>query len=71
MTKDIKLGSDIVRGIALLAFLLGIMGLVTGAVINYQPPPSPLAPLTVVGASISALVGTILLILIKVGIIGE
>jgi len=69
--NDTKLSSDVVRGIALLAFLLGLMGLVTGAAISYQQPPSPLAPFTILGASISAIMGTVLLILIKVGIIGE
>jgi hypothetical protein len=71
LTSDAKLVSDIVRGVALLTFLLGLMGLVTGAAISYQQPPSPLAPFTVAGASISTLIGTILVILIKVGIIGE
>ena len=71
MTKDAKLVSDVVRLIALLAFVLGLMGLVAGATISYQRPPSPLAPFTVVGASIATLVGTILVILIKIGIIGE
>lgn len=71
MTTDTKLVSDIIRVIALLALLLGPMGLVIGAAISYQQPPSPLAPSTVAGASVATLVGTILVILIKIGIIGE
>jgi len=71
LTTDTKLVSDVVRVIALLALTLGLMGLVTGAAISYQQPPSPLAPFTVVGASIATLMGTILMILIKIGIIGE
>jgi len=69
--KDTKLVSDLIRVIALLAFLLGLLGLVMGAVISYEQPPSPLAPFTLVGASIATLVGTLLVILIKIGIIGE
>ena len=71
MTKDTKLAGDVIRIIALLAFILGLMGLVTGATISYQQPPSPLAPFTLVGASIATLVGSILIILVKIGIIGE
>lgn len=68
---DARLSSDIIRVIALLAFLLGLVGIVSGAVISYQQPPSPLAFPTLVGASITTLIGTILVILINQGIIGE
>ena len=69
--KDAKLASDVIRVIALLAFLLGLVGLVLGAVMSYQQPPSPLAAFILVGAAIATLVGTMLVILIKIGIIGE
>lgn len=69
--RDISLTSDVIRFVALIMFLLGLVGVVTGAVIGYQQPPSPIAIPTLIGASIMTLIGTILVILINTGIIGE
>lgn len=69
--KDTKLINDVIRAVALLLFLLGLVGIVTGAIISYQQPPSPLGFPTLIGASLTTLVGTILVALILTGIIGE
>lgn len=69
--RDTSFTSDVIRFVALLTFLLGLVGVVTGAIISYQQPPSPIAMPTLIGASITTLLGTILVILINMGIIGE
>ncbi|MBI2126955.1 MAG: hypothetical protein HYU02_06565 [Thaumarchaeota archaeon] len=69
--RDTSLTSDLIRFVAMIMFLLGLVGVVTGAVVSYQQPPSPIAMPTLIGASITALIGTILVILINTGIIGE
>lgn len=69
--RDTSFTSDVIRFVALLTFLLGLVGVVTGAIISYQQPPSPIAMPTLIGASIMTLLGTILVILINMGIIGE
>jgi hypothetical protein len=69
--RDTSFTSDVIRFVALLMFLLGLVGVVTGAITSYQQPPSPIAMPTLIGASIMALIGTILVILINTGIIGE
>ena len=69
--NDTSLASDAIKFVALILFLLGLVGIVAGAIISYQQPPSPLGIPVLVGASLAALIGTILVILINTGIIGE
>ena len=71
MSKDPSLVSDTYRILSLLFVVLGAIGTLTGIIIGFQTPPSPLS-IPILGGGVVALVlGTIMTVLILTGFVPE
>ena len=71
MSNDPSLVSDTYRILSLLLVVLGAIGTLTGIIIGFQTPPSPLS-IPILGGGVVALVlGTIMTVLILTGFVPE
>ncbi len=71
MSKEPSLVSDTYRILSLLLVVLGAIGTLTGIILGFQTPPSPLS-IPILGGGVVALVlGTIMTVLILTGFVPE
>lgn len=69
--KESTLTSDTIRLVTMLLVILGAVGTMTGVIIKFQTPPSPIWLPVLAGGSVLAIVGIALMALILAGFLAE